>query len=340
MPKKTKSRNAKPASTANTSAPKSRPKRRAKSRKTRIPADLVESVCSITDPFCPAAYGAKAFDGSTTRSVPWTIRYRLNLPAATSDGVASAVILPYANVNYELPSVTAGSLVATCNVALNNSAGTVPSTTSLYRLVSQGIIVRPIGSVLNRSGILHVRLFGGTVASLATFTVNTFNAAESFDYPINADMEPIYITNRKVNDPLAMTFVAPSVSSPDLVFANQVPNGWSYVAISTTTAQGLVSSFDIEVVNHFELIFADSEPMQQMATVTKPPNPVVTNAIAIVQDRAGAAIQTTAEKAAKTFFNRAIEGVASAVGSYFGGPMGGAAAGLLTNVSSRGTVVD
>nr|WRQ65160.1 hypothetical protein [Tolivirales sp.] len=304
-----------PAKAASPSSTKSRRQRNPNKKKTTIPRALVESVCSVVDPFCPHAFGAKAFDISNARTVPFTTRFLTSF-TADSSGNGAMFISPYAHYQ-----ITLGTLSGSAFTVANSSyalGAPLPGVADKYRLVSMGVIIRCVGSVLNRSGAVYVRLFGTSTTSLSPVDLRTFNANECYEYPITAGADPIYVVNRKIS----LTADQFSPVDTETSFVNFADNGWSNIFVSTYGAEASKIALEIECIYHWELIIKDDQNMQQLATPTRAPNSIVGRAVALVGDKTTAAVQVAADKVGDWFVKKAIMGLAGAVGGAFGGPQG------------------
>lgn len=199
-----------------------------------------------------------------------------------------------------------------------------------YRLVSQGFRVHATGALLNRTGMLRVRMMRDNPPDTTrVINVRTYNTDHSFDYAMSSIKEPVSIVNRKIDAPLADTFVRPAATTPSSDYTAAAANGWGVVVIAVDGAQASTTAIEIEVISHYELVFGDAEPMQQMATRTNPPNTIVQQAVAAVQDKATAIMVGSAERVGNYLLNKAVQGVGTAVGGYLGGPAGAMAGHLL-----------
>lgn len=296
---------------------KAAPRRTTKSRPQQIPRApslpkaAVEAVCSIVDPFCPAADGAKTFDISSARSIPFTTRFQTGF-VNDATGAGGIWLLPFHQVQVFGGAVTAGSTF-TATTSGTAPGVPLPGVVDKYRLVSMGCIIRCVGAVLNRAGTVYVRLFGGDPSTLSVVDLRTYNANECFAFPITADADPVYVVNRKVSA-LADIFVEPIISTD---FVTQTDNGWSYILVGVVGGEIGKVAVEIEAVYHWELIAGDGSTFQQLATHTRPPNAVVNSAIAKVNE-GPAAVQAPQSGIGDWFVKKAVTGLTNALGTAIG----------------------
>ncbi len=116
---------------------------------------LKEAVCSITNPFCPEAYGAKIPDGNGARTVTAAGRGTFNLTTGATGGFAVG-ILGVGNLSYSTHSPTTMPLTTATGQEINYSGLTGGSIFATYgdryRVVSCGFTVRCTQSANNAQG--------------------------------------------------------------------------------------------------------------------------------------------------------------------------------------------
>jgi len=132
----------------------------------------VHAVCSITDPFCPAAKNSKWPDGTQGNTL--TEQFRGNYTTAgTTSGTNLFCFSPGAPFGFITTSAQAASTCTTTNSFVTYKANSLYATYGdLFRIVSFGVITRCVASATNASGIVTFGtgrpLAGSTVYNLGT----------------------------------------------------------------------------------------------------------------------------------------------------------------------------
>lgn len=309
---------------------KSKNKQTAKprTRKMTVPPAMVSAVCSIIDPFCDHASNGKTFDGSNARTIPWSFRFRTSITTDAS-GNGCLLMLPYYTYYAASPNMATAWPTGDFSFSPNMGTTGMPTTAIKYRMVSQGWRIQATGALLNRKGVLRLRMLTDNPGSTSLIPVRTYNADHCADYAMANLREPVSIVNRKTNAPIADSFTDIATNTPNANYVNAVPNGWSILCIAVDGAEVSTSVLEIELFSHYEIIFNDTEPMQQMATRTNPPNALIQNVIAKVQDQASVMIVGGAQKVSGYLLDKAVKSLATAVGGYLGGPAGAVALPML-----------
>lgn len=116
----------------------------------------VEQVCAITDPFCPAAAGAKLPDADSARSIGLGLREKIIL-STNASGVGVLSINPSLLHLYRTATTITGTVITTfsANVAISSNTA-IASACSAYRVVSWGVRIFPIIAPTNQSGTVRV----------------------------------------------------------------------------------------------------------------------------------------------------------------------------------------
>lgn len=156
-------------------APIGNKKKKTKSKRTpsfRVGSHHVRAVCSIHDPFCPAAKGSKWPDG--TQSNTFTEQFRGSYTIASSgSGNYVVCFAPTAPFGYLTASAATSTTVTMAAAYTTYRASSLLSTYgSNYRVVSFGVIIRCLASATTASGVLTL----GTGDSLTTGTVITLGS--------------------------------------------------------------------------------------------------------------------------------------------------------------------
>jgi len=181
MPNKNKNKSSKrakpvkPKVLANNQDPrplKGKKTKQPKPQRSSVKPHHVHAVCSVTDPFCPAAKNSKWPDGTQGNTL--TEQFRGNL---TTSGTASGTNLfcfsPGAPFGYITTSAQTATTATTSNSFVTYKANSLYATYGdLFRIVSFGVITRCVASATNASGIVTFGtgrpLGGSTVYTLGT----------------------------------------------------------------------------------------------------------------------------------------------------------------------------
>lgn len=252
--------------------PKSPVKKKRNPRASKqIPRSAIEYICSITDPFCPHAQGAKFMDQASVRSLPFTKRERY-VVSSDANGNGSLLILPsfiYQSGN-SATTITGGGSASFTTV--RTSSGN-PSAVGQIRLTSAGALIRSIIAPINASGILRIRGFSSSAAAISSAVlIGTYNCDFSSDTPVHSVNE-VAVALRRTDD-LVKRFTQPLLLDDDTD-----PSDNNNALISTgpllISVQGAASTsvvLDVEVVLHWEVTFNDDNSLQAITTAAPPYN--------------------------------------------------------------------
>lgn len=276
---------------------------------------LSRQVCSLVDPFCQAAFGAKFPDLSTVRSMPYAYRYSTALTTDVN-GNACIMIVPAWNNN-----IAVSAIPVTFPATFSNFTALTPSLTpDQYRIVSMGCILRSTAAPLSASGMVRVRgLATQNGASLTSIDPFTYNVDFSNDTSLyNTKETAVFFRRTSIQ---AQEFTRPSttnaVSGP---VTNYVGNGWGPVNISVIGGPVSSACLTIEVTIHYELTFADNDSMQLAATPAALDNTIVASAASRLQTVASSVFTEGLNYAASVVERGAKKAVMAAIGARFGSP--------------------
>jgi hypothetical protein len=132
----------------------SRPPRTSRSR--GITPKHVSAVCSVTNPFCPAAKSSKWPDGTVGNTLTEQFRGNLTLgSSAQGNNVYSfAAAVPFGYLDCSANSATTGTFSAAYKTYKASSL--LATYGSTYRIVSAGIIFRCVASATTASGLITI----------------------------------------------------------------------------------------------------------------------------------------------------------------------------------------
>lgn len=233
---------------------KSKPPRPKPRRNVNRDSALIRSVCSLNDPFCAHALGARGNDGSKTRSlaIPYHSRFTLT---TDGNGSATCLFLPaYDTVVASPTSIVADTATFTTAMGVTSPMLNV----SAYRIITAGVIVRYIGAPLNATGMVRIRNFNATLGGqLSSINMSTYQCDEYMDVAA-ASAREIAVNFKKSDQARAVEFNEPNVTTPTDLPSSWVGNGWSPTIISITGGVPTSTLLDIEVFFNYEVTFDDS----------------------------------------------------------------------------------
>lgn len=232
-------------------------------------SNLIERICSLNDPFCPAANGMKLLDANPIRTIPYQYHQRFNLTTDASGNVAQ-LFLP--GLTYAFS--TAGTVTGSSAVFTTLLAGGVFSNVQNYRIVSYGLIFRKVTTPLTSSGMVRFRIFSPTTgAPLTTVDTGTYNCSHYHDVPLAVCNEQTVIIPK--TDESYKFWRSPATTNPTANVTDWVSPGFAAVLVSVTGGPVTTTVVDCEVVINYEIILSDSDGSMQLATTAKRADPVL-----------------------------------------------------------------
>ncbi len=276
--------------------------------------------CSITDPFCPAAFGARRPEGSNTQTI--TFHRDIVLPITTNvDGQAVIYVRPsHDEDSVAIPTITSGTAAAVS--AMSNGGSSFPSFVSHVRVVSAGFKVWGVAAHSAAGGLVtlnHYRndedIMDGATKAVANFDVNS-------DYVGDYKEQFLYTFPYPDTD----EFEAKAVSGA----VNTAPQG---LAVVNITGPASTTTNYIRILIHYEAeVFEISSSFQTVPRPIKPNYPL----LQYLREHATSGVHAVSEsefgKTVKSYASQwAAQKLLVAASTYVAGPTGGAAVGLLTN---------
>jgi len=260
----------------------------------------VQSACSIIDPFCGMAKGARLPDGLGTQSMPYQVT---SLVTVTTDaaGAAKFIFVPA----YGLFGVGQASLAASTwtNPATWNSFGSgstyLNTNAATVRLVSFGVRVASIASATNCSGYI---ILGSELQAVIsqTQTSGRINFPEKSIRPLTSGYESCWVS--KPVGTGAHQFVP--VASVTNTFSALT---WTALSLEIVGGPATNSCVVCEVFCNVEFTINDSAAsVAQLLPPNKPANPVATT----VQNRVQSAMPAIFDKA-KDAASKTLESMVS-----------------------------
>lgn len=233
---------------------------------------IATAVCSITDPFCVHAIGAKYPDSSSVPTLPFTFRGRWT-GSTNAAGNCGFLLLPGYDYQYATdPTVTTPPNIAPTNLTTFAAITFVPSQ---YRIVTAGLRIRCIAPSLTAQGMVRIRHYGNsTGTALASINASSFNAALTADIPLK-DCLDVIIPIRRIGDNASL-FTRTTDTNTSSTVAGWVSPGWGAVSVYIDGGPASLAALDVEVIFNYELRFSDGDTMNAVTTPSLPINNTVT----------------------------------------------------------------
>lgn len=234
---------------------------------------IATRVCSITDPFCVHAIGAKYPDSSSVPTLPFTFRGRYTA-STNAAGNVGFLLLP--GFDYQFASdtvVTTPPTIVPTNLLTLAAITFVPSQ---YRIVTAGLRLRCIAPALTAQGMVRIRHFGNPTggSGLTSINASSFNAALTADIPLK-DCLDVVIPLRRIGAN-ATEFVRPTDTNTSSTVSGWVSPGWGAVSIYVDGGPASLAALDIEAIFNYELRFSDGDTMNAVTTPATPIDNTVT----------------------------------------------------------------
>lgn len=340
MPNNKPGRNAGPMAQMGMSAPraprqprqqkprrKGKPGRRARIGITRPRARMVgamqlaHSLCSVLDPFCPHAVGARLWGDGGIQTVALSAHQVITL--ATDDVNANAFFFyPDWNRGWGVAEAVSGTLTFPLLSQFTFGSGTASSLCIEGRVVTAGFIIRNISPAMNVEGTYYV-------VPLPRYTATDTLSAPPALYDQRAEVVPATKSGETAVVSFRRGYGALDFHAAlDGTGVQPDYQPWIVWFPPTTTAQ----TYQIEMFVHIEGLVSLAN--QHLAAIGanggKKALPAAAGQLAdSVASKAKQTASTMAGKAAESFGKQLARGAtqiaATAVGAYFGGPAGATA---------------
>lgn len=278
----------------------------------KIPNASLHAICSMNDPFCHHAFGAKYMDNSRVRSLAFPFHYRVSGPTTNVNGGSTMLFMPGYTHQYAVGTITGGVSSYVNLTAVGNISNVMR-----YRIVSAGVVIRYTGAPLTASGIFQIRTFnspdGSTLTSLDT---GSYNCAEYADIPASSARE-IVINFKKIDAMKAAEFNIPASTNPTLAVTDWKSSGWGPVAVALVGGPVSTPCFEVELFFHFELAFADNDGNSLLALPNPPSNSLVMAASGLVSNDTKAIMKEGIAAFGNMIARKAVLAASSYLGSRF-----------------------
>lgn len=238
-------------------------------QRAKVGMGMVKEICSITNPFCPEAVGARWPDNSYTKSVGWSLT---NYPMTIStDNNGQGAILYLPEGGYMDPTSITGAGVTYAD--LQYFVSTWPAEVARFRVTSWGLRVNCATSAMLTTGTLRVRLFSPMFGASLISTSLTSNLADaSFDIPLSRLInEDLTIIPAPLGDNARYFQVPRNYGAP--VSTNWTNIGWQVVQIGIDGGIPNAGAINVQVFYNFEFAFNDASSSTAFAQPPPASNP-------------------------------------------------------------------
>jgi hypothetical protein len=275
---------------------------------------MVEQVCGLNDPFCPAANGAKQPDNSGIRSLSYPIHQRYSI-TTDANGDGGILFVP----QYFYNPALVGTFTGTSGVFGPFVAGTRLSGVTAYRIVSWGVKVKRVCAPLTSSGTVYIRGYADKDgANMVTTDTAAYNSDFSSDAALQ-DCREIAVIGRRT-DETSMLFRPIYDSTPTTNLVDWESPGWGPISISVNGGPVSVAVLNVEFFMNMELTFSDAETLGLLMTPSPPYNDILVDAAKKVSSEAKSVFLEGAREAGAYVVNKAAKALATALAMKMGGP--------------------
>lgn len=299
------------------------------------------AVCSISNPFCPEALGARWPDDSMTKSTPFSFRNVASDILTVSAGEVHSgckVFLPDLYPILDAANIPTGYPTTANLASAPGPAAALPTGIARWRITSWGIKLScPYVNDMTNQGLVQIRLFSmlsGGVLNQIDFS--TTMADSVLDIPLShLAKKPLHIIPMPLGSN-ARLFREMPWNSSGLTSSWRNP-GWQVVVVGFSGVNAGVVGSTIPVIHaelfyNYELVYEDGAASTAFAIAPPRSNPVAREAQANVLDSIGNFVEGTADRVDRIFQSKAMKLLSTGLAAYFGGPMAaGGTYGALTN---------
>jgi len=285
-------------------------------------AAVARKACSLTDPFCTAAFAAKYTDGSSARTM--TEQCRGTIFPTNTAGAGSITFV--ANPVYNAAAGTLSAGTYTLDSAFTSLVGStmVQTYASRYRITSWGVRMFQTASMTNASGRCIIGV-NDVISLSGTFAQGTTRYQE-MDLVSLADPMAEHIFISKPLGANAHSFIAAPGNTTFSDAWTSVTYDWTGSGSTSGNAVGFEVVYNIE----FE-VSGVGNALSPLATPAAPLQPIVQMAADSVQRAMPSLIQKGVTVAGKMIEAMAMRAAAGLLAR--SGPMGAAASTALTLVA-------
>lgn len=273
----------------------------------RTPTHAVMShamqACSLTNPFCPEAIGARWPDNSYTKSVGYShtaVPFTLSSDTTENSNLFLGDVYAYAQNTNASPKTS--PYTYTTAVAVSG----LPSNIARYRITSWGLKLSGIVAPLSASGRVRIRLFSPLTGTTLNSISGTSALADAvYDIPLArlANKDFFIIPAPLGNNARLFRDYASATGT----LANWINPGWQCVQVAIDGAPASTACIQISAYYNYEFVFADGDASTYFAHPPPASNPVAQQASAGVLEKVGNFFEGTAQALDRVFQSRAAQ---------------------------------
>jgi len=254
-----------------TKAKKPKPKSPAPRRTSEAPlkqGSLAMQVCSVSNPFCPEAKGARWPDNSYTKSVGWSYNATNTLFTLAAGDISGLFFAGLAN--FASPT---GITTGTCAYGGATTLPPIPTGVGRWRLTSWGVKLTTPLSALTASGTVSVRMFSPMNGASLTSISGMSSAADfALDIPLaRLSSKDLYLVPMPLGNEARM-FRDNTLPATVAVWENP---GWQVIHVYVSGAPAATVVCNYTVYYNYEFIFFDGDSGNQFSIAPPKDNPPV-----------------------------------------------------------------
>lgn len=290
-----------------------------------VPRSFIHGSCSITNPFCDEAIGARWPDNSYTKSNGWSATSCLRTIVSNATGSGCELYLPSPQ-GIAVGSVTAGVCNYTSSYAVT-SPSTPPSGVARWRVTSWGVSVSaPYISPMNAAGLVSIRLISPLTGSpLGAIDAVTQFADSKIDIPLAKLINTEQFVVPMPLGEMARLFVEGSSfgGAGPVAVSSFVNPGWQCINVAVTGTTPSTACLLVKLYYNFEIIFNDGEAASNFSMPPPHDSPILQKANSGLLERVGNFIEGSVSKVDALFSSKAFQ-----IGSHLLGYATGAGPGV------------
>lgn len=266
---------------------------------------LAMQACSISNPFCPEAIGARWPDGSHAKSAGWSIPGDIFTFNSDANGVNAVLFFP--NGCYKTAVTPVVGFNPDYSVGNTVLVKTFPSDVGRWRLTSWGLEISSLQSKMNAAGNVNIRLFSPANGSTLVGTSLFSTAADAvYDVPVSRLIEKsLYIVSAPLGtESRLFNNASELIVGPVSGYTNP---GWQYIQVGISGAAVGVPVINVRCFYHFEFVFADGSTSTVFAR--KPPlkNETIQDSAMNAVDGVGSFIEGTVQRVDSMFKSKTMQ---------------------------------
>lgn len=287
--------------------------------------------CSVTNPFCPEAKGARWPDNSYTKSVGWGYQNQMTTVATNAAGSGAVMFTA------SLYNTYYGGVVVGTNAAYGGSGNSGVAWTgvaSRYRVTSWGLRLNSTASSMTATGVVTIRLFSPeNLSSLTSVDILSTMADASYDVPLARLIgKDCFVFPMPMGVDARLTEASEGAVS---VMGTNSTHGWQTVQVALSGCPASSAPLSVYMYYNFEIIPADGDSANAFSVAPPASNPIIREANAGVLERIGNFVEGTAAKVDNLVKSKAVKYLAAGVGAFIGGPQGASGAFAVADRSQR-----